>query len=46
MAELKLPTASFVEVPFATNMPSKKGAPKKVPSLEKRVLVGTLSHCN
>jgi hypothetical protein len=40
MAELKLPVPNLVEVPFAPDMPTRKGDPKKVPSLEKRVLVG------
>lgn len=41
MAELKLPATNMVEVPFASNMPVRKGSTKKVPALEKRVLVGT-----
>jgi hypothetical protein len=41
MVDLKLPSANLVEVPFAPNMPAKKGGPKQVPPLEKRVLVGT-----
>ncbi|HWN44993.1 MAG TPA: hypothetical protein VNW71_22405 [Thermoanaerobaculia bacterium] len=41
MIELPLPSATLMEVPFVPNMPARKGGPRQVPPLEKRVLVGT-----